>query len=230
MAHHQTRSVRSLNEAIARMLIIYTVNHSASFPCQLVLPNFLCPSIAYAAPLSPNATNSINYPITTLPNNISSLIDDSIESFSTSLLSTACGRDYYSHVSSCSDCQAAYRDWVCRIVIPQCASSTSSTSPQSLSSSSLDPTAAQTIFRTPSSPRIPTIIPEYDYDELLPCLSTCNAVDRACPVFLGFRCPIRGISANSSYGYLGDDADRGDGNPALGLPASDRWGNRWCNG
>jgi calcium channel MID1 len=51
-------------------------------------------------------------------------------------------------------------------------------------------------------------------------------VDRACPVFLGFRCPLRGDTANESYAFIGDDDDKGDGSEGSG----DKWGNRWCNG
>ena len=204
---------------------------TASFPCQLVLPNALCPSLAYAAPLPLNTTNSINYPITSLPTNITSLITASLQAFTTSLLTTACGRDLYSHVSSCADCQTSYRDWLCRTVVPQCASSISSSrEPMPPSPLNFDSPAAQTFLRTPRTPRNPATIPEYAYDELLPCLSVCNAVDRSCPVFLGFRCPIRVISARASYAYVGDDVDHGDGSTGLGVPAADRWGNRWCSG
>ena len=161
-----------------------------------------------------------------LPADITSLIVTSLQSFTTSLLSSACGRDLYSHVSSCADCQAVYRDWLCRVVVPQCASSSSATS----SPSTIETPTAQTVFRTPTTPRDPAVAPSYNYEELLPCLSTCNAVDRACPALLGFRCPIRGVSANASYAYIGNDANHGDGSWELGVPAADRWGNRWCNG
>ena len=71
----------------------------------------------------------------------------------------------------------------------------------------------------------------YDYTELLPCLSACNAADRACPATLLFRCPQRSVAtANQSYGFYGDDNDVGDGSSATGIPGSDLYGNSWCNG
>lgn len=194
---------------------------TAGFACPLILPTSFCPSIAYAAPVPANATNP-THPLSALPENITSLLTSNLDAISTSLLSTACGRDRYSYTSSCADCYAAYRDWLCRVLIPRCGTgiSTSST-PQ-----------PRTIRRSLVSPRIPGIPlgPEAGYDELLPCLSTCNAVDRACPVNLNFRCPLRKYGAERSYGFVGDEPVYGDGSDDLGVPASDRWGNVWCNG
>jgi len=69
-----------------------------------------------------------------------------------------------------------------------------------------------------------------EYNELLPCLSSCNAVDRNCPVTLEFRCPTRDKNGNMSYGFIGDDNGFGDGDLITGIASSDIWGNRWCNG
>ncbi|RSH91307.1 stretch-activated cation channel mid1 [Saitozyma podzolica] len=200
---------------------IWLATKDASFQCPLVLPNSMCPSVAYAAPFDVNATSSTS-PLTSLPDNITSILTSSLQSFSTSLLSQACGRDYYSHVSTCADCYAAYRDWLCRVLVPRCADAVSSTT--------ADPPAA-TVSRTAANPRDPGIYtPSYDYVELLPCLSVCNAADRTCPTSLQFRCPVRGVTANSSYGFVGNNADSGDGAKDTGWPAADQWGNRWCNG
>ncbi|EIW69653.1 hypothetical protein TREMEDRAFT_62522 [Tremella mesenterica DSM 1558] len=221
-------------------------------------------------------------PISTLPQAIVDLVTSSLEAFSVSLTTTACGRDQYSHVSTCLDCYTAYRDWVCRVTIPRCGSSLpiSSTSPfqsqnvialssttqgtdiQERQNSEQDlrvevrnyddrnllkqiemkrinddekvlPPGPFTIQRTSTSARIPSLDPVYTYDylELLPCLSTCNAVDRACPAVLLFRCPSRSVrTANESYAFYGHDNDVGDGSGVTGQSASDRWGNVWCNG
>lgn len=180
--------------------------------------------IGYAAPLEPNSTSVLDQaaPLTSFSPDLSSLLTSSLQSFSTSLLTMACGRDFYSHVSSCLDCYTAYRDWLCRTVVPQCAST--------ITSSKLDRMPA-IVQRTTSTPRSALAPPAYDYTELLPCLSTCNAVDRTCPAFLTFRCPLRGITANQSYGYVGNEDGSGDGSGDGGTwLASDRWGNRWCNG
>jgi calcium channel MID1 len=199
-----------------------------------VLPTAICPGTAYAAPLTANTIltpGSQPYPVSTIPDEITAILVSSLQAFSTSLLSSACGRDVFSHVSTCADCYAAYRDWACRVVIPQCVATNSSQPDQDDYSIKGDllPTA-QTVFRTTTSPRNPATPPAYEYTELLPCLSTCNAVDRACPVFLAFRCPLRGITAKESYAYLGSEVYEGDGSADTGPPALDRWGNRWCNG
>jgi hypothetical protein len=48
-----------------------------------------------------------------------------------------------------------------------------------------------------------------------------------------FECPQRGINANETYGFFGQDEARGDGaidSAGGGVRSSDKWGNRWCNG
>ena len=176
--------------------------------------------------MSPNSTTStiqdtiVPYPIQVYPASTVELITSSLNAFSTSLLSQACGRDLFSHVSSCLDCYMAYRDWLCRMTMRQCDSSITNT---------LAPIVPNTINRNES--RVNTLQIPYDYTELLPCLSTCNKADRVCPVFLQFRCPVRHVStALQSYAFLGKDRDIGDGSAETGWPALDQWGNRWCNG
>lgn len=197
---------------------------TATFPCHLVLPNSMCPGIAYAAPLEANTTtlpgSTTPFPLDKIPDSIASIITDSLNHFSTSLLSSACGRDLFSHVSSCLDCYNAYRDWICRITVPQCASDGSNS----------ESVPSQTVARTPDSPRLSDVSPPYAYTELLPCLSVCNKADRQCPAFVQFRCPRRLVNAQQSYAFIGEDNDEDDGDPVNGEPALDRWGNRWCNG
>ncbi|ODO11485.1 hypothetical protein I350_00265 [Cryptococcus amylolentus CBS 6273] len=216
---------------------------NASFPCQLTLPNDICPNIGYSAPLSPNATTinsptgeliSNTTPITSFPDEIADVLADNLQAFSTSLLTRACGRDLFSHVSTCADCYSSYRDWLCRMVVPQCGPDYVNTTSTSTSSSS----ASSTIFPLPSTtPR--TVdnprnedLPDapYDYNELLPCLSVCNRADRQCPVWLGIRCPKRKVNAAKSYAFVGEHSSFGDGSAELGMASEDRWGNKWCNG
>ncbi|ADV20414.1 calcium channel [Cryptococcus gattii E566] len=220
---------------------------SADFPCQLVMPNDVCPNLGYSAPLDANSTAvtspsgvtiSSTAPIQTLPDELLEPIIQNLEAFSTSLLSNACGRDLFSHVSSCLDCYFAYRDWLCRVVVPQCgtaanssASATAIEAATSTSTSSGTFPTPSTILRMPSSPRNPSLpIPSYSYYELLPCMSTCNRADRSCPVSMGIRCPKRKVNAAKSYAFVGNDHSYGDGSAEQGVAAQDRWGNRWCNG
>lgn len=206
----------------------------ASFPCQLVLPNEYCPSIGYAAPLEPNSTAilSSSAPLTTFPDPIITLLTSSLDSFATTLSTKACGRDFYSHVSSCFDCHTSYRDWICRNLVPRCADPSLI---ESLAPDIIPPRNIQVPLSTTTSPRGVTtspISPTYGYDQLLPCLGVCNRVDRTCPAFVEFTCPHRGVNANETYGFFGQDDGRGDGSSSSETiaRASDKWGNSWCNG
>lgn len=194
----------------------------ADFPCPLAWNIPICPNIAYAAALDP-FPGSTSQSINSLPSGLQETIQTSLNAFSTSLLTTACGRDLYSPISTCEDCFYEYRDWLCRTVIPRCASMSNATSSQA----SIMP---KTIQRTPETPRSNwSSIPSFTYNELLPCLGTCRRVERTCPVVLTIRCPVRGITANASYAYHGDADDAGsfEGEEDDGI---DAWGNRWCNG
>ncbi|WWC61161.1 uncharacterized protein I303_103741 [Kwoniella dejecticola CBS 10117] len=216
---------------------------AASFPCQLVLPTSTCPSIAYSAPLPVNSSSastpsgdliSETSPIQSLPDDLTSLLTTNLEAFSTSLSAQACGRDLYSHVSTCSDCFASYRDWLCHLLIPRCSDPSSDSGSGSDSEQTIDDTPIPAVIhRTPSQARnngTDTYMPEYEFDELLPCLSVCNFVDRKCPVNMGFRCPRRRQNANESYAFVGQDAESGDGSVEGGLRSYDIYGGRWCSG
>ncbi|ORX39834.1 stretch-activated Ca2+-permeable channel component-domain-containing protein [Kockovaella imperatae] len=203
----------------------------SSFPCQLALPTDICPSVGYTTPLEANETTTtlpgsdipVAMPLRSYPENITALLTSSLQSFSTSLKTTACGRDLYSHVSSCADCYAAYRNWLCRAVLPHCAGSASPNPSQDIT--------PQTLTRNSSSPRDNGVPYTYDYDELLPCLNNCDAADRACPAFLVFRCPVRHITGRQSYAFIGEHSkDGGNGDPAVGPAPQSQWGWRWCNG
>ena len=78
--------------------------------------------------------------------------------------------------------------------------------------------------------------PVTDYSELLPCLETCHAVDRACPPNMQWTCPRAGLGAERSYGVgfidrEGDDVSGGgvEGGGTTGM-SQDFNGNVWCNG
>jgi calcium channel MID1 len=168
------------------------------------------------------SSSAVPFPISTLSDSIASILTTSLDHLSSSLLSTACGRDLFSHVSTCFDCHESYRDWLCRIVIPQCV--------DSASSSNAGSPAPRTVIRNTDESQIDGVDTPYAYTELKPCLSTCNRADRTCPVFLGFRCPRRRSNANESYAFMGLEVDENDGSEETGPAALDRWGNRWCNG
>jgi calcium channel MID1 len=163
--------------------------------------------------------------------------------FTVSLGTFACGRDVYSPRVGCVDCADAYRRWLCAVQLPRCgeghlagSSSTSSSSPVPSATgrdgrplvSPRPALVAQTAGTPPRNTNIPA--KRENYDELLPCRETCTAVDRACPVFLGFKCPVVRYNADVSYGVgfvdSGRDGEQGGGTAGV---AADRYGNVWCN-
>lgn len=189
-----------------------------------------CPSVSYAVPLPPPPNPSPAYDATTLSTNISDPIIEYMTNFTTTLQTFACGRDMYSPLQTCADCQTAYRKWLCSVSFTRC----SEPAPNSNSNSSPTPTALSALVPQPSNatqrnPNLPQL--QSAYTSLLPCLETCNAADRACPHFLMFKCPVVRFNAASSYGVgfmdSGEVGVQGQGSTGA---AQDRWGNVWCNG
>lgn len=189
------------------------------FRCPLMLPTAMCPGVGYASPLADGASF-----LTDIPEEYSAVIADNLGAFSASLTAQACGRDMYSYVSTCADCYDAYRDWVCRMVLPQCADE----DPVPFENVTRYPTAPVTIAREANASRNALQYP-YGYNELLPCIAACTEVDRVCPLNLQFICPHRNFNANESYAFEGRKNGVNDGQKRNGRPSIDRFGNRWCN-
>lgn len=193
---------------------------TASFACSLVHSLPYCPAVAYSVPLPTPQSPSTSYNSTNLPSNISDPLISYIGNFTTSLLTFACGRDIYSPVQSCYDCQAAYREWACAVSFPRCSEEPTNT---------LDPRPALVSYPGTNTSRSPNIGALGEpFTELLPCVETCFQVERGCPSFLGWQCPEHDVNANSSYGigYIDSAKEPLAGNP--GLPQDD-FGNVWCN-
>lgn len=176
------------------------------------------------------------YNASNLPDTLSTPLLAYLSNFTTSLLTVACGRDHYSPLQTCADCQEAYRHWICAASLPRCGEFPSTSQPRQLlqhqrqQQQPLQPA----LLPQPSgtAPRNAALGNSTGYTALLPCIETCHAADRACPIFLGFRCPSGDTTtARASYGVgFIDSADggvRGGGVPGA---AQDRWGNVYCNG
>lgn len=166
------------------------------------------------APPSPQAA----YNSTNLPESITAPLLDSLTNFTTILTTFACGRDFYSPLVTCADCQRAYRTWLCAVSFPRCADPDTA-SPSAALLTSQSPDARNAAFPSGNA-----------YTQLMPCLETCTATDRACPNFLGFRCPLPRFNAAQSYGvgYIDNGADGVQGGGSTGTWA-DNYGNVWCN-
>ncbi|KAK7045481.1 stretch-activated cation channel mid1 [Paramarasmius palmivorus] len=228
---------------------------SASFSCPLVSSLPYCPGISYAVPLPQPDPPTSTYDHTNLPDTIQDPIIEYLTNFTISLTTFACGRDWYSPLKTCADCQNEYRKWLCTISFPRCGEA-SPTSTSSESSSSTPGTQSRSLFArlikrdgsdsdnqkplpvsalTPvptSAPPRNTAFPPFNetYNVLLPCLETCNAADRACPASLGFKCPIAKFGAAQTYGVgiIDGSEDDQQGMGSAGI-SQDRWGNVWCN-
>lgn len=232
---------------------IYFATKSSAFPCPLVHSLPYCPSVAYSVPIPASLLPSGQkaFDSDSLPSGISNPLLASLTNFTTMLSTFPCGRDMYSPLVTCQDCQIAYRRWLCAVSFVRCGES----SPQRLDSftatpvastatgmgvrptaagqevpSALLPVSAPTASGSPNTrnQNIPAL--NTDYLMLLPCLETCTAVDRACPPFLQFRCPLPKFNAGASYGVGYIDGFGGDKGGGVTGVAQDRWGNVWCNG
>lgn len=228
---------------------------TAAFSCTLLHTLPFCPRVSYAIPLSPPAGSSAtSLDSTNLDPAITAPILEYMTNFTASLLTFACGRDWYSPVQTCESCQRTYRDWLCAVSFPRCGEAVppsqaqpdtdaqrplSRPRPALLSQTPQTPLSASQLARNPALAALSSFASQ-SWTALLPCLETCHAVDRACPDFLGFRCPVPRFTAARSYGvgYVDGDGNgevgggKGDwvqGGGAVGV-AQDRWGNVWCNG
>jgi calcium channel MID1 len=211
------------------MLSTNKISGTAAFSCPLVHSLPYCPSTSYSVPLPAPPTPFTTYDSTILPTNITTPLLSYLTNFTTTLNTIACGRDLYSPIQTCANCQSAYRKWLCSVSFTRCGEA-SSTSPSADASQSLLPAISP--ISAAASPRN-TNFPAFSsqYEALLPCLETCTAADRACPIFIGFKCPVVRFNADQSYGvgYLDSGVDGQMGGGKTGA-SSDRWGNVWCNG
>ncbi|KAN0128026.1 Stretch-activated cation channel Mid1, partial [Lactarius tabidus] len=213
---------------------IYFTTKSASFSCPLVHALPYCPTTAYAVPLPAPPSPALAYDTSNMPVNLTTPLLGYLTNFTTSLLTTACGRDAYSPLQTCADCQAAYRRWLCTVSLPRCGEFPQ---PPDLQQQPQSPSPPQQTLAVPPAALAPSsttsrnaALGNVSYTALLPCIEACNAADRACPIFLGFRCPLIKYSAGYSYGvgYIDSaDGEAKDGG-VPGVP-QDQWGNVFCN-
>ncbi|KAI0631556.1 stretch-activated Ca2+-permeable channel component-domain-containing protein [Trametes polyzona] len=229
------------NGALASTPPVYFITKSAAFNCPLVHSLPFCPSVAYAVPLAPPGGVGTAHTADTLPDGVADTIISTMANFTITLSTLACGRDIYSPLVTCADCSDAYRRWLCAVSFPRCselspalqAQQQQQQQQQQQGSENQQPLvlpALQTV-KSGTTPRNPALPPfESDYQAMLPCLETCNAADRACPSFLGFKCPLTKFTAANSYGVgfidSGEDGEIGHGSTGV---AQDVYGNVWCN-
>lgn len=137
----------------------------------------------------------------------------------------------YSLARDCSDCAAAYQEWLCSVSIPRC-TDFSSNLPWLQERAMGQPfpngtylSQDQIIFANNSvflnasrNPNIDTFVQPGPYKEVLPCDDLCHNLVQSCSSAMSFACPRVGrIGFNASYGQMP--------NPAF----SDQIGQITCN-
>jgi calcium channel MID1 len=127
----------------------------------------------------------------------------------------------YSLARNCSDCETAYKRWLCTVSIPRC-EDVSSTNPFAVLRNANDPfpngttlpdDIRQTLgnniyFNTSRNRQLNDEIKPGPYKEILPCDDICYEVVQSCPAAMQFACPRPGwIGFNISYAERGDPGD-----------------------
>ncbi|AEO56407.1 stretch-activated Ca-permeable channel [Thermothelomyces thermophilus ATCC 42464] len=179
--------------------------------CALVIDLSFCDQIAYSVPSNPNFGNS-----TKLADFYDSYARSAYANFEKSLAQVPCdapSSQRYSLVRNCTDCAAAYKDWLCSVAIPRC-EDFSNTAPylqpravtqpfpngERLDAETLASMPNTTAFTASRNPRIDEVIKPGPHKELLPCDHLCYKLVQSCPASLEFGCPLpRGIGFAGNY-------------------------------
>lgn len=130
----------------------------------------------------------------------------------------------YSLARTCADCDNAYKNWLCAVVVPRCADFSSPSNqtwlkPRNINrpfingtepSNVTDPIfndANKSIMYLSSSryPSIDTSMAPGPYKEILPCAEMCYELVRSCPASLQFGCPLPLKGLELSYGKPSPD-------------------------
>lgn len=128
----------------------------------------------------------------------------------------------YSLARNCTDCEAAYKSWLCSVTIPRCEDFSTTGNflqPRNIKQAfpngerlddatiaSFPDTAPYTSSR---NSRIDEVVQPGPYKEVLPCDDLCYNLVQSCHAAMGFSCPTsRMLGYNTSYGRRkGDDKD-----------------------
>ncbi len=139
------------------------------------------------------------------------------ENFNKSLDQVACeapSTQRYSLARNCSDCAAAYKEWLCSVTIPRCEDFSNDApylQPRAMSQlfpggEGLDEESRRkypniTAFNSSRNPLIDSEIKPGPYKEVLPCDDICYNIVQSCPSSLGFGCPLPKHGDVFKYSY-----------------------------
>lgn len=171
---------------------IYLKTKSSS-SCQIVYNMSFCSEMAFAVP-----GNASAFSMKALATFYDSLAQERYGNFSKILQQENCDAPLdqrFSVFRNCTDCDLAYRSWLCAITIPRCTDIS-------------DPgTHLRTVLPgTSRNPMINEYIHPGPYKEILPCSYLCHNLMRDCPSSLGFQCP-EGDNLKQSYGEHSNNGD-----------------------
>lgn len=185
--------------------------------CAVIFNLSFCSNVAYAVPsnlhIQPN--------LTTLSSLYDTYAKNLYQNFTKSLQQIACNTTssaQYSLARNCSDCENAYKTWLCAVTIPRCEDYSNNAPylqpravgqnyPNGSAATNLHDPAFSVSNKTASymdssrNPMIDEQIQPGPYKEILPCADICYELVRSCPASLGFACPIKGHGLNYTYGF-----------------------------
>ena len=169
-----------------------------------------CSDVAYAVPSNP----SLDIPdlIKIYDTNAASLF----KNFTYSLQQIPCnasGESLYSLARNCTQCEKAYKEWLCAVTIPRCHDFTSTRDhlwERNLGQAFLNGSMLPDNYKgrhdvrnmSSRNPIIDSEIKPGPYKEVLPCQDLCHELVRSCPTALGFKCPKKPW-LHDSYGERG---------------------------
>ena len=183
--------------------------------CAVIYNLSFCSGVAYAVPS--NDTKLNNTELTRLYDNDAR---DKYQNFRKSLQQIPCNTTssaQYSLARNCTDCDNAYRAWLCAVTIPRCEDFSSNASylvprlvsksftngsiPLGLNEAPYTADDKKVLYMNSSrNPMIDESIMPGPYKEMLPCTDLCYEIVRSCPANLGFACPLKNHGLNQSYG------------------------------
>ncbi|OBR12114.1 Calcium influx-promoting protein ehs1 [Colletotrichum higginsianum IMI 349063] len=183
--------------------------------CKIITDLQFCNETEYAVPANSNKMN-----ITQLAQFYDNYARDMYANFQKQLAQVACEApavQRYSLARNCSDCEIAYKKWLCSVTIPRCEDFTSPTSfslvrnaNQPFPNGTLLPNDLQNNYSArvnqhSRNPLIDEMIEPGPYREILPCAYLCYDLVQSCPASLGFNCPTPNDDIfNSSYAIQED--------------------------
>ncbi|KAL1879077.1 hypothetical protein VTK73DRAFT_7403 [Phialemonium thermophilum] len=199
--------------------------------CQIILNLPFCDQVAYSVPANP--TKFAN--ATLLAQFYDSYASSMFDNFKKVLQQIPCevpASQRYSLARNCTDCEAAYKTWLCSVTIPRCEDFSSTGAflqPRNIkqpfpNGEVLDAEIVASFpdekaYTSSRNPRIDEVVQPGPYKEVLPCDDLCYNLVQSCHPAMQFSCPLPGkLGFNTSYGRRTEEDD--DGQVTCNYPGS----------